>query len=164
MYPGFQCHVQKPSYLTMSSWEGWIEVTSSEVTTAAVRKVKTFISVYLIFYSMLPLPMHLYCTAKISDFRVQLANELISDYCSRWRVGRQGSFLKNSPLRHFSVKLEPADTTRCNRHRCTRCLDKYGKRTDTQWFCQECAVPLYHTGKPSTDCFLHWHKNMDLDQ
>ena len=76
----------------------------------------------------------------IRDFRVQLAKELIGDYCSRRRVGRQGSFLKNLPLRHFPVKLESADTTRRNRHRCTRCLDKYGKHTHTQWFCQECAV------------------------
>ena len=58
------------------------------------------------------------------DFRVQLTKELIGDYCSRWRVGRQGSSLKNLPLRHFPVKLEPADATHHNQHRCTRCLDK----------------------------------------
>ena len=69
----------------------------------------------------------------IRDFRVQLAKELIGDYCSRRRTGRQGSFLKTLPLRHFPVKLESADPTRRNRHRCTRCQDKYGKRTDTQW-------------------------------
>ena len=100
----------------------------------------------------------------IRDFRVQLAKELIGDYFSRRRVGRHVSFLKNLPLRHFPVKLESADTTRRNRHCCTRCVDKYGKRTDTQWFCQECAVRLCHTGKPSTDCFLQWHKNIDLHQ
>ena len=100
----------------------------------------------------------------IRDFRVQLAKDLIGDYCSRRRAGRQGSFLKTLPLRHFPVKLESSDATRRNRHRCTRCQDKYGKRSDTQWFCQECAVPLCHTGKPSTDCFLLWHKNMDLQQ
>ena len=77
----------------------------------------------------------------IRDFRVQLVKKLIGDYCSRRTVGRQGSFLKNLPLRHFPVKLEPADATRCNRHQCTQCLDKYGKHMDTQWFCQECTVP-----------------------
>ena len=100
----------------------------------------------------------------IRDFRVQLAKELIGDYCSRRRAGRQRSFPKNLPLRHFPVKLIPDDPSRRNRHRCARCLDKYGKRVDTQWFCQECAVPLCHTGKSSTDCFLLWHKNMDLQQ
>ena len=31
--------------------------------TAAVRKIENFISIYFIFYSMLPLPTHLYCTS-----------------------------------------------------------------------------------------------------
>ena len=96
----------------------------------------------------------------IRDFRVQLAKELIGDYCSRRKAGRQGSFLKNLPLRHFPVKLTSEDPSRRNRQRCARCP----KRVDTQWFCQECAVPLCHTGKPSTDCFLLWHKNLDLQQ
>ena len=42
----------------------------------------------------------------IRDFRVQLAKELIGDYCSRRWAGRQGSFLKTLQLRHFPVKLE----------------------------------------------------------
>ena len=45
----------------------------------------------------------------IREFRVQLAKELISDYCSRRRVGQQGSILKTLPLRHFPVKLESSD-------------------------------------------------------
>ena len=170
----FQCHVQKLSFL-MSSWGGgWIVATSSEGTTAVAQKVENLINIYSTFYSTLQVPMHLYCIStmhatcskfkNIRDFRVQLAKELIGDYFSRRRVGRHVSFLKNLPLRHFPVKLESADTTRRNRHCCTRCVDKYGKRTDTQWFCQECAVALCHTGKPSTECFLQWHKNIDLHQ
>ena len=100
----------------------------------------------------------------IQDFRVHLANELIGDYCSHRRAGRQGSFLKNLPLRHFPVKLSPEEPSHRNRKRCARCLGKYRKRTDTCWYCQECAVPLCHTGNPTSDCFLQWHKNMDLHQ
>lgn len=96
----------------------------------------------------------------IKDFRVQLAKELIGDYCSRKRAGRQGSSLCSLPLRHFPMKLVPEESSKRNRKRCARCLGKY-KRTDTYWFCKECAVPLCHTGSATTDCFLLWHKNMD---
>ena len=97
----------------------------------------------------------------ILDFRVQLAKELIGDYCSRRKAGRQGSHLRPLPLRHFPVKPSPSleDSSRRNRKRCVRCLE-HGKRTDTSWYCQECAVPLCHTGDPASDCFLLWHKNM----
>ena len=98
----------------------------------------------------------------IRDFRVELAKELIGDYCSRRRAGRQGSVLRNLPLRHFPVKLVPDDPSRRNRKRCSRCLSLFNKCTDTYWYCQECGMPLCHTGDPSSDCFLLWHKNMHL--
>ena len=97
----------------------------------------------------------------IKDFRVQLAKELIGDYCSRKRASRQGSSLRSLPLRHFPVKLVAEEPSKRNRKRCARCLEKYDKRTDTHWFCQECGVPLCHTGNATNDCFLLWHKNMD---
>ena len=34
----------------------------------------------------------------MQDFRVRLANELIGDYCSHRRAGRQGSLLKSPPI------------------------------------------------------------------
>ena len=48
----------------------------------------------------------------IQDFRVKLAKELIRDYCSRRRAGRQGSVVRNLLLRHFPVKLIPEEPSR----------------------------------------------------
>ena len=97
----------------------------------------------------------------IKDFRVQLAKELIGDYCSRKRAGRHGSSLRSLPLRHFPVKLVPDEQSERSRKRCARCQQEHKKRRDTQWYCQECGVPLCHTGEATTDCFLLWHKNIN---
>lgn len=97
----------------------------------------------------------------IKDFRVQLAKELIGDYCSRKRAGRYGSSLRSLPLRHFPVKLVPDEQSERSRKRCARCQQEHKKRRDTQWYCQECGVPLCHTGEATTDCFLLWHKNIN---
>ena len=95
----------------------------------------------------------------LKDFRVQLATELIGDYSSWKRPGRQGSQLHSLPLRHFPVKLPTDLLHKRMRGRCTRCSRAH-KRSDTQWYCQECGVWLCHTGVPSSDCFLQWHKNL----
>ena len=97
----------------------------------------------------------------IKDFRVQLAKELIGDYCSRKRAGRHGSSLRSLPLRHFPVKLVPDEQSERNTKCCARCQQEHKKRKDTEWYCQECGVPLCHTGEATTDCFLLWHKNIN---
>ena len=93
-------------------------------------------------------------------FRLQLAKELIGDYCSRSRVGRGGGVIRHLPLQHFPMKIskEPTDPER-KRRRCARCSQKRRKRTQTQRFCRECQVFLCHTGETQTDCFLLWHKD-----
>lgn len=57
----------------------------------------------------------------IRDFRVELAKELIGDYCSRCRAGRRESVLHNLCLRHFPVKLVRDDPSRRNMKRCSLC-------------------------------------------
>ena len=62
MDPWFQCHAQKPSSPTISLWEGWIEVTSSEGIIAAGQKVESSTSIYFTFCLTWLLPMPMCCT------------------------------------------------------------------------------------------------------
>jgi len=94
----------------------------------------------------------------IKTFRLQLAHELIGEYCSRRRAGRVGSSVVPLPLRHYPVKIPPANANQRKRGRCAHCDSVCHKRTDTQWFCRECDVWLCHTGYEESDCFLSWHK------
>ena len=68
---------------------------------------------------------------KHRTIRVQLAKELIGDYCSRRKAGRQGSLLRPLPLRPFPVKPSPSleDSSRRNRKRCVRCLEHGSAQT-----------------------------------
>ena len=95
----------------------------------------------------------------IKDFRLELAKELIGDYCSRRRPGRIGGPHRSIPLRHFPVML-PSDgnPAKKKRGRCEGCKNKR-LRCDTSWFCNECQVWLCHNGQPD-DCFLHHHKKI----
>ena len=58
----------------------------------------------------------------IKDFRLELASQLIGDYCSRRRRGRNSSSIRPLPLRHFPVKVSdnscPAKRKRGN---CAQC-------------------------------------------
>ena len=97
----------------------------------------------------------------LKEFRLRLAQQLIGDYCSRRRAGRGGGAIRPLPLQHFPLKV-PDETGGANkRGRCDRCLQVRHKRTDTSWFCRECNVWLCHTGIPTSDCFLLWHKNRE---
>ena len=92
----------------------------------------------------------------VLDFRLQLAKELIANYCTRRRAGRGGSAIRSLHLRHFPVKVNDETTPlKRKRGRCAQCI-KAHSCTDTSWFCQECAVWLCHTGD-SDDCFYIWH-------
>ena len=132
MDPEFQCHAMPCPEAIISYNEFMGGVTSSEVTTVAAQQVESVVSIYSL-YLMLPLPMHLYCTSTTLPAQSSRTSEifvcswrrslLVNTAVVRGLVGR--GFLKNLPLRCFPVKLESADATRCNRHRCTRCLDKY---------------------------------------
>lgn len=94
----------------------------------------------------------------IKEFRLKLAVELINDYCSRRRPGRVSSSIVPLPLQHFPVKGDSdVQSLKKKRGRCAHCNTQH-RRTDTTWFCQDCHVWLCHSGNPSSDCFLLWHK------
>ena len=96
------------------------------------------------------------CTSKILnylDFRVQLAKELIGNYCSRKTVGRPLSTGVAAPKRittlHFPSKTK--------RGRCQYCKKRF-----TVWFCSDCDRRLCHTGERDTDCYLAFHAQKGL--
>ena len=96
------------------------------------------------------------CTSKILnylDFCVQLAKELIGNYCNRKTVGRLLSTGVAAPKRittlHFPSKTK--------RGRCQYC-----KKWFTVWFCSDCDRHLCHTGERDTDCYLAFHAQRGL--
>ena len=91
------------------------------------------------------------------SFRLQLAKELIGDYCSRRRRGRGGSVIHPLPFRHFPIRLGNGDGPRRPRGPCAHHRDTQSRRILTTWYCRECDEWLCHTGDPSGDCFLQWH-------
>lgn len=97
---------------------------------------------------------------RVKGFRLTLATQLIGEYCSRRRPGRISSAIHPLPLRHFPIKQQSdVQQTKKLRGRCAQC-NKSHQRTDTSWFCRECNVWLCHSGDPSSDCFLQWHKRL----
>ena len=53
----------------------------------------------------------------ILEFRLQLAKELIGDYCSRRRPGRGAGVIRSLPLRHFPVTIPVDDPTQKAKHK-----------------------------------------------
>ena len=119
----------------------------------------TVTNCYVLYKEFAPNPT----LTNLKDFRVQLAKEIIGDYCSRRRPGRHSSLLAPLSLQHFPVKCSPETPGQRKRGRCARCTSKY-KRCDSQWFCRECGVWLCHSGDPQTDCFLQWHKGINNEE
>ena len=97
----------------------------------------------------------------IREFRLQLARELIGDYCSRQRPGRHGGAIVTLQLQHFTTTA-PSESGphKTKRWRCSWFSQNH-KGTDSQWFCQECGVWLCHNGDTTNDCFYLWHKNRE---
>ena len=81
----------------------------------------------------------------IKQFRIQLAKELIGEYCSRYRAEYNGSLIKPLPFSHFPMKITATSPGQRNRGRCTYCYQQK-KRCDSQWYCHECGVWLCHPG------------------
>ena len=100
-------------------------------------------------------PRRLKC---LKEFRLQLAKELIADYCSRKRPGRGPSERCNLPLRHFPMKNKTA-TNRASR--CFYCshIREPSRCRETVWYCGDCKLHLCHTGvDDGSDCFLLHHR------
>ena len=101
----------------------------------------------------------------VKGFRLQLAKELIADYCSWIKTGRAGGTISSLPLYHFPSKIPvdegSAGPEKHKRGRCTHCWNTRKQSTKTSWFCRECNVWLCHTGESSSDCFLTWHTRLE---
>ena len=94
----------------------------------------------------------------VKEFRLQLARELIGDYCSRQRPGHRPSIITSLPLWHFPVRIRcESQAAKYKRGRCALCKVSRHCRTDSGWYCRECEVWLCHTGEHPGDCFLQWH-------
>ena len=83
------------------------------------------------------------------DYRVQLAKQLIGNYCSRKRPGRPLVSSTPSPKRSITLPHFP---TKVASGRCVYC--KSGR---TVWHCNHCNKRLCHTGHSDTDCYLKYH-------
>ena len=79
----------------------------------------------------------LHWTQSYLEYRIELAQQLIGNYCSRKRPGRQPSTLAPAPKR-ISVEYFPAKTTK---GRCSYCKDRR-----TSWHRNHCDKRLCHTG------------------
>ena len=92
----------------------------------------------------------------LKEFQLEVAQGLIGDYNSRKRAGRYSHTPSVLPLRHFPVKYTEGEGEGSHvvRDQCWLCHTKHNKRTDNQWWCQDCRLHLCHTGIPNTDCFL----------
>ena len=95
------------------------------------------------------------------DFRLQLHNELVGNYCSRRRLGRPASGSSTQrpprplPFRHFPIKRRTGSCS--GQSRCWYCghARQPPTRKETLWFCAECNLHLCHTGEEDgSDCFF----------
>ena len=97
----------------------------------------------------------------IKAFRLQLASELIGNYCSRRRAGRGAvGVVRTLPLRHYPTTIPEEDPSKKAKHkraRCHRCYSRSKRSVYTSWYCPECQLWLCHTGERHTDCFMLWH-------
>ena len=91
----------------------------------------------------------------LKEFRLNLASQLIGDYCSRYRPCRRPTAICPLPLRHYPIKVNADNSVNRRRGRCVRCFNKKHTKVDSSWYCCECD------GDTATDCFLLWHTHMN---
>ena len=94
------------------------------------------------------------------EFRLNLAESLIGNYCGRLRIGRPRSQTRSQPQQcpnppHFPRK-------RAQKKRCVYCQQCRNPpcRRETRWFCDDCdgSPPLCMTGSTdASDCWRLWH-------
>ena len=99
----------------------------------------------------------------VKSFRIQLAKDLIGEYCSRRRRGRGGTVIHPLPFRHYPIRL--GDSNDGPRHQCGPCAlhrNIHHRRVLSTWYCRECGEWLCHSGEPSSDCFMQWHTRLHV--
>ena len=89
----------------------------------------------------------------VKVFRLQLAKELIGDYCSRKRPGRAGGTIHSLPLHHLSSKIPVDEDTR---EVAALAAGTLGSRLGSA----ESAMCGYDTQESGSDCFLTWHTHL----
>jgi hypothetical protein len=91
---------------------------------------------------------------ELSEFRLQLARELIEEYGSK-RPQMKGRPSIDCPLRltarHF-VAFIPGDNVQRRCFVCSHTVKREKKRRDTRFYCPDCDVPLCNP-----DCFKEYH-------
>ena len=93
----------------------------------------------------------------IKEFRLQLASDLIGDYCSRRRAGRGAGVVCTLPLRHHPMKIVEEKVSKKGRHKRARCHRCYSTSKSSVYTSCECQLWMCHTGEQHTDCFALWH-------
>ena len=91
----------------------------------------------------------------MKQFRLQLADSLIGDYCSRKKLGRTALPNAVRPVQLIHVPVTKTENSKKKRSKCTLCIRRH-VRKDTQWQCKGCSVWLCFTGT-TNDCFNKWH-------
>ena len=116
----------------------------------------TITNSFILYKNFLPQPKY----KMVKEFQLQLARELVGDYCSRRRHGCCSGAIVPLQLQHFPTTIAMESGPRkTKRGHCSHCLQHKNKRTNSQWFCNECGVWLCHNGDKTCDCFYLWHKN-----
>ena len=91
---------------------------------------------------------------QLSEFRLQLARELIEEYGSK-RPHMRGKPSTDSPLRltarHF-IAFIPGDNVQRRCFVCSHTVKREKKRSDTRFYCPDCDVPLCNP-----TCFKEYH-------
>ena len=68
----------------------------------------------------------------IKEFHLQLARQLIGDYCSRRRTGRCGGAILPLQLQHFPLKVTmESSPSKRRRGRCAHCSQRDNRHTDS---------------------------------
>ena len=155
---------QPPSSTTTSSWVELTEGINGVGTTRCRSKSRKFYK-YIFFFLFNVAITNAFILLKSSgscpfmdlkSFPLQLAKDLVGEYCSRRRRGRGGSVIHQLPFRHFPIRLDNSDGP-CRPHvPCALHRDTNHRRVASTWYCMECDEWLCHTGD-ADDCFMRWH-------
>ena len=97
------------------------------------------------------------------SFRLQLAKDLIGEYCSRRRRSHGGSVIHPLPFRHYPIQLDDDNNgPRHLRGLCALHRDIHHRCVLSTRYCRECREWLCHSGDPSSDCFMQWHTRLHI--